>query len=291
MKERQAFVILFLAPVIWGITFSFQSEVSGVLGTFTFNGIRTLIGFIVLLPILIKILGKHDKIYLAKLIKGGFLCGICLVTASAFQQFGIATSSAGKAGFITSLYTLFVPILSVFIGKKVPRKIWLCVLIAIIGAYMLCITGKDGITGGDLLILVCALCFAVHILVIDKVGKDLEGIDLSAVQFLFAGAINMVIAVFTETISFEAIKDSAFAIFYSGALSCGVGYTLQMVGQKYVAPTKATLVLSLESVFAAIGGALILKETMNIKQIIGCALVFTAVVLSQIEFDNHKKIK
>lgn len=291
MKEKHAFVLLFLAPVIWGITFSFQSEVSGVLGTFTFNGIRTLIGFLVLLPILIKILKKHDKAYFRKLMKGGALCGLCLVTASAFQQFGIGTSSAGKAGFITSLYTLFVPILSVFAGKKISKKIWLCVLLAIVGAYMLCITGESGITKGDLLILICALCFAIHILVIDRVGKDLEGIDLSAIQFLFAGLLNMIIAVFSEPISFEAIKDSAFAIFYSGALSCGVGYTLQMVGQKYVAPTKATLVLSLESVFAAIGGALILKETMNVKQIVGCALVFGAVILSQIEFDNNKNIK
>ncbi len=291
MKERQAFTLLFLAPVIWGITFSFQSEVSGVLGTFTFNGIRNLIGFIVLLPLIINNIKKNDKIYFAKLLKGGALCGLCLATASAFQQFGIGTSTAGKAGFITSLYTLFVPILSIFSGRKVQKKIWLCVLLAIVGAYMLCITGESGITHGDILILICALSFAIHILVIDKVGKDLEGIDLAAIQFLFAGIINMVIAVFTESIKIEPIMDSAFAIFYSGALSCGVGYTLQMVGQKYVAPVKATLVLSLESVFAAIGGALILKETMNLKQITGCAFVFTAVILSQIEFDKHKAIK
>lgn len=291
MKEKQAFTLLFLAPVIWGITFSFQSQVSGVLGAFTFNGIRTLIGFLVLLPFLLKILKRHDRIYFKKLVKGGILCGLCLVTASAFQQIGIETSSVGKAGFITSLYTLFVPILSVFIGKKINKKIWLCVAVAIIGAYLLCMNGESGITKGDILVLICALCFAIHILVIDKVGKELEGIDLSAMQFLFGGLLNLVIAVFTETITMKAITDSAFAIIYSGALSCGIGYTLQMVGQKYVAPTKASLVLSLESVWAAIGGALILGETMNVKQIAGCALVFGAVIFSQIESKSNKKVK
>lgn len=288
MKERQAFLLLFIAPMIWGVTFSFQRQVSETLSPFWFNCIRTFLGFLVLLPLTIRIIRKHDGEYIRKLIKGGILCGLCLATASAFQQFGMGDSTAGKGGFITSLYTLFVPILSVLLKKRVPLKIWFCVALAIFGAFLLCINGETGIQKGDWLLLACAFFFAVHIMVIDTVGKDLEGIDLTAVQFITASIINLILALITEPVTAADIWNSRIAILYSGLLSCGIAYTLQTVGQKYVAPNKATLVLSLESAWAAIGGAIILKETMNWKQIIGCALVFSAIVISQADFRKDR---
>lgn len=288
MKERKAVLLMLLASFLWGLTFAFQSKASSVIGPFMFNGIRNIIGVIVLLPLIFKNLKNKDRAYFLRILKGGFFCGIFLMTASAAQQIGIGMTSAGKTGFLTSLYTLFVPIFSVFLKKSVPLKIWLCVAVAIVGSFFLCINGDKGISQGDLWVLLCAVLFAFQIMCIEKFSKDVDGIDLSAMQFLVAGIINLIVGFFTETISLSIISDALIPILYSGIFSCGVAYTLQIIGQKYVPATKATLALSLESAWAAVGAAIILGERMSGKELFGCVLVFAAVVLSQLEFKKSK---
>lgn len=281
MKERNAVILLFFAPLIWGFAFVFQSLASGKIGDLYFTSIRMFIGFIVLLPFMIKIVKRHDKQYFKRLIISGILCGIPLSLATSIQQFGIAYTTVGKAGFITSLYTLFVPIISLLRGQKISKKIWFCVGIAIIGAYLLCASGETGITKGDLIILSCAVFFAIQITVLDITVKNLEGLDLSAVQFFVTSLITFIFAFFTESITAQQIKITIIPILYAGVFSCGLAYTFQTIGQKYVSPTKATLILSLESAWSAIGGALILHQYLTFKELIGCAMIFFAVIISQ----------
>lgn len=294
MKERSAIILLLLASLFWGFTFVFQSEAADLIGAGIFNASRMIIGFIVLSPLVIKILKKHkgDKSYVKKLMFGGFVLGLVIAFASYLQQLGIGMTTTGKAGFITSLYSLFVPILAIFIGRKTSTKTWVCVVIGLCGAFLLSINGDHGISKGDALLFFCALLFAIQIIVIDVCGKDLDGVDLSAFQFLFGGLFSFIIALFSEEeISFTVLKVAIVPILYAGIFSCGVAYTLQIIGQKYIHPAKATLVLSLESVWAALGGALILHESMSIKEIIGCVLLFAAVVISQISFNFKFKQK
>lgn len=292
MKERNAALLLFLASILWGFTFVFQNQAADVIGAGTFNAIRMTIGFIVLLPLFIPIIKRHkdDKEYIRTLFKGGFILGIIIAAASFSQQIGIGLTTAGKAGFLTSLYSLIVPVLAIFTGKKTNFKTWNCIIVGLVGAFLVSINGDRGITGGDLLLFLCALLFAFQIIIIDIVGKKLEGIDLSALQFLFGGFFSLIFALFAkEEISVEVIKLAAVPILYAGIFSCGVAYTLQIVGQKYMHPAKATLILCLESVWAAVGGALILKETMTFKEGLGCALIFSAVIVSQLPSKVKKR--
>lgn len=284
MKERTAVLLMLLASFIWGITFAFQSQAADVIGPFMYNGIRFVLGFIVLLPFVVKILKKHkdNPQYVKNLIKGGLACGLCLASASIAQQAGIAYTTAGKAGFITSLYTLFVPVFSIVLGKKVSKKLWLCVLSGLVGAFLMSINAEHGISYGDILIFICAVLFALQIMVIDRVGKDLEGIDLSAVQFLFSGIICLILGLFIEPFEISMVRSAVIPILYAGIFSCGVAYTLQIIGQKYVQPTKATLALSLENAWSAVGGAIILGERMTAKEFCGCLILFASVIIAQL---------
>ena len=284
MKEQKAILLLLLTSLIWGLAFVAQSVSSESIGPFTFNGIRMLIGAIVLVPFALPIMKKHkgDSAYWKNAIRGGMLCGLCLGAAAVTQQFGIASSGAGKGGFITSLYIVIVPFMSVILGQKIRKGIWLSAVIAIIGMYLLSIGEGFSISEGDIYLIICAFLFALHIMVVDATGKKTDGIVLSMFQFLTAGILCSIGAIF-EKPQMNAILSAWLPILYAGAFSCGIAYTLQVVAQKYVRPSRAVFALSLESVWAAIGGALILAERLSAREIAGCALVFAAVLVAEIE--------
>ena len=288
MKENKAVALLLLASFIWGFTFAFQSQAADTIGPFMYNGIRMCIGFLVLLPLVVKILKDKDKAYFRSLLFHGFVCGILIGSASMVQQIGIKYTTAGKAGFITSLYTLIVPLLSLLVGKKVSLKIWLCVLGGLVGAFLLSIKSEGGIGKGDAIIFGCAVLFALHIMYIDRYGKAFNGIDLSALQFITAGILCLAIGSFTETTTLDNVKNALVPILYAGIGSCGIAYTLQVVAQKYVQPAKATLALSLESAWSVVGGAIILHEVMSGRELLGCAVLFISVVIAQLPEKGRK---
>lgn len=282
MKEQKAILLLLLTSLIWGLAFVAQSVSSESVGPFTFNAIRMLIGALVLVPFALPLIKAHkgDKAYWQDAIKGGVLCGLCLGAASVTQQFGVALSGAGKGGFITSLYIVIVPFMSLACGQKIRKSIWVSAATAIIGMYLLSIGEGFSISRGDVYLIACAVLFALHIMVIDKTGKNTDGIILSLFQFLTAGILCSAGMLFEQPSS-AAILEAWLPILYAGALSCGVAYTLQVIGQKYVRPSRAVFALSLESVWAAIGGALILSERLSPKELAGCIMVFIAVLIAE----------
>ena len=282
MKEQKAILLLLLTSLIWGLAFVAQSVSSESVGTFTFNGIRMLIGAAVLLPFALPYIRKHkgDREYWKNAVRGGILCGLCLGAASVTQQIGVGESGAGKGGFITSLYIVIVPFMSLATGQKIRRSIWLSALIAIAGMYLISIKEGFTVSSGDLWLIACAVLFALHIMVIDRTGKDTDGIILSLFQFLTAGLLCSV-GMIAEKPEPSAILSAWLPILYAGAFSCGIAYTLQVIGQRYVRPSRAVFALSLESVWAAIGGMLLLSEKLSLREGIGCALVFAAVLIAE----------
>lgn len=287
-------LLLLLTAFIWGVAFVAQSVGGDAVGCFTFNGVRSLIGGIVLIPVIIflddrkkKELGtenfteqKGDK---KTLITGGICCGIMLCIASNFQQFGISFTTVGKAGFITAMYILIVPILGLFMKKKVGVKVWAGVVLAVIGLYMLCMTSERfSLSKGDFLVLICAFFFSLHILIIDHFSPKCDGVRLSCIQFFVCGFLSMITAFIFEAPSFGAILSGWLPILYAGVLSCGVAYTLQIIGQKNMDPTVASLILSLESVFSVLAGWVILNQTLSVRELLGCALMFLAIILAQL---------
>ena len=217
------------------------------------------------------------------LILGGVCCGVMLCIASNFQQFGISFTTVGKAGFITAMYILIVPILGLFMKKRVGAKVWLGVVLATIGLYMLCMTSEAfSLSKGDFLVLICAVFFSLHILIIDYFSPKCDGVRMSCIQFFVCGIICMVLAFIFETPSLRAILSGWLPILYAGVLSCGVAYTLQIVGQKNMDPTVASLILSLESVFSVLAGWVILHQTLSMRELLGCVLMFLAIILAQL---------
>lgn len=299
-------LMLLATSAIWGFAFVAQSKGGDVLGPFTFNAVRSLIGGLVLQPVIFLLdrmgYGKKpvDKTQRRKLLIAGSLIGFILFIATNSQQLGITYGrSAGKAGFITACYLIFVPILGLFLGKKCGIHIWIAVAVAMTGIYLLSVTGTLGFTWPDALLLLSAFSFAIQILLIDHFVADTDGIRLAAIQFLSCGALTLIPMVLFETgISadsvngwLEAFADPAgwISILYAGIMSCGVAYTLQIVGQSNVEPTLASLMMSFESVFCLLGGWLILSERLSFRQITGCVLVFAAILLAQFgEFRLNK---
>ena len=280
-----------LAALIWGLAFVAQSVGADLVGPFTFNAARAFIGFLFLLVICLALRLReksaaqkktYSSRYYKDLIIGGLCCGIALTLAVNLQQKGLETTSSGKAGFITALYIVLVPIAGLFLKKKAPRLIWLSVAIAVVGLYFLSISGSVSITVGDLYMLVCALCFTGHIMVIDHFTNRVSGIELSCVQFLVVSVISAVGMLATETPSWEGLVACAIPLLYVGVLSSGVGYTLQILAQKGSNPTVVSLLMSLESVFATVFGAIILHEAMSGREYFGCVLMLIAVVLAQL---------
>lgn len=264
---------------------------------FTFMAARNVFGVITLLPVIWVL--HHRQIALKKpkntfmpdkiTLIGGIWCGIVLVVADGFQQVGIVYTTAGKAGFITALYIIIVPFMGVVIGKRIRKIIWLCVVLSIVGFYLLCINEKLSISKGDLLELFCAVFFALHIMVIDYfLEKGADSVKMSCLQFCVAGILVFVVTMTLETPTLSGLWAAKWPILYAGVLSSGVAYTLQIVGQKYTEPTIATLIMSLEAVFAAVTGWLLLQEAMTAKELFGCALVFTGVILAQIPLPTNR---
>ena len=287
-------LLLLLTSFIWGVAFVAQSVGGEAVGCFTFNGVRSLIGAFVLIPVIYfldnqkkKELGK-DKFLDQKgdsktLLLGGVCCGVMLCIASNFQQFGISFTTVGKAGFITAMYILIVPILGLFMKKKMGVKVWFGVVLATIGLYMLCMTSESfSLSQGDFLVLICAGFFSLHILIIDYFSPKVDGVRMSCIQFFVCGIISVIIAFIFESPSLSSIVSGWLPILYAGVLSCGVAYTLQIVGQKNMDPTVASLILSLESVFSVLAGWLILNQTMTLREFSGCGLMFLAIILAQL---------
>ena len=296
MKKEQMknSLLLLLTAFIWGVAFVAQSVGGEAVGCFTFNGVRSLIGAIVLIPVIFFLDGQkkkelgEEKFLEQKgdkktLILGGICCGVMLCIASNFQQFGISFTTVGKAGFITAMYILIVPIFGLFMKKKVGAKVWIGVVLATIGLYMLCMTSESfSLSKGDFLVLICELFFSLHILIIDYFSPKVDGVRMSCIQFFVCGVISTAIAFVTESPSLHSILSGWLPILYAGVLSCGVAYTLQIVGQKNMDPTVASLILSLESVFSVLAGWVILNQTLSGREILGCILMFLAIILAQL---------
>ncbi|MCQ2469164.1 MAG: DMT family transporter [Ruminococcus sp.] len=282
--------MLLTASLIWGTAFVAQSEGMNYVEPFTYNAMRTLLGGFVLIPVILAFKAAERRKntpktqYSAKnTAVGGICCGVFLFIASSFQQAGIAGTTAGKAGFITALYILLVPIIGIFFRRKVPVRMWLFVVIAIIGFWLLCIKENFSISHGDVLVLICAVFFAGHIMVIDFFNsKNTDVMVMACIQFFTAGILMTAGMFLFEKPSAEGIISAKYTILYAGIMSSGVAYTLQMIGQRYTEPTAATLLMSLESVFAALSGWLILHEGFSVKEFTGCVLVFAAVILAQL---------
>ncbi len=292
-------LLLLLAAAIWGSAFVAQSVGMDYIEPFTFNGIRQIIAAVVLVPVAYIFVNRDRRIAQSKEgytepteeekkksvrthVIGGFWCGVCLFVASSLQQVGIQYTTAGKAGFVTALYILIVPILGLFFKKRVRPIVWLGVVIAAVGLYLLCMKGGFGLEKGDFLVFLCAIGFSVHILVIDHYSPKTNGVALSCIQFAFAGLFALPPMFLLENPEMTYIFMAWKPILYAGILSGAGGYTLQILGQKNTDPTVASLLLSLESVFAVISGMIILHEMMTGREILGCVLMFAAIILAQL---------
>ena len=285
-------VLLLITAIIWGVAFVAQSVGMDYIGPFTFNCVRNIIGGVVLIPciwFLNKWKGKESPAEKKEknedrktLLIGGTCCGIALCLASNMQQIGIQYTTVGKAGFITALYIIIVPIMGIFLKKKCGIQVWISVVIALAGFYLLSV--KDGfrLEAADAYLLCSAVLFSIHILVIDYFSPKTDGVKMSCIQFFVCGILSGVVMLFTETPTLENIFAAWLPILYAGVLSCGVAYTLQIVGQKDFNPTIASLILSLESVFSALAGWVILKQALTGREMLGCVLIFCAIILAQI---------
>lgn len=295
-KQLRGSGFLLLATLIWGSAFVSQSVGMDYIGPFTFQAVRCLLAVIGLLPVILVMdrFKKDGKSFSRrwadrKLWKAGLLCGIPLFLACNLQQVGLVDTDAGKSGFLTAMYIVIVPVLGIFLKKKPTVMVPISVTLAVAGLYCLSCVGVSSISAGDLLTLGCALMFAVQITLIDIFAKDMDALRLNAIQSLVCSVLSAIVMLITEQPTWKAIGDCSLPLAHAGFLSMGAAYSLQILGQKDLEPAAASLIMSLESVFAVIFGMLILKETMTFWEIIGCVLVFIAVILSQIPVKCKQK--
>lgn len=287
-------LLLFLTATIWGVAFVAQSVGMDYMEPFTFNAVRNLIGAVVLLPCIGLLNRKNGKDngegHKKTLIIGGISCGVLLFVASNLQQFGIQYTTVGKAGFITAMYIVLVPVFGIFLHKKAGLKIWAAVALAVAGLYLLCMTdGSFSLQMGDLLVLACAVVFSFHILVIDYFSPKVDGVKLSCIQFFTCAVLSAIGMLLFEELKLSQILAAWVPILYAGVMSCGVAYTLQIIGQKGMNPTVASLILSLESVVSLLAGWVILGQKLSKRELAGCALAFAAIILVQLPSKVHKK--
>lgn len=284
-KQLSGVIALSGATVIWGSAFIAQSVGMDKIGPFTFQAVRCFLAVVFLFPAS-ALFSKGKPFWKSwadpALWRSGVICGLALFAASSLQQIGLVYTDAGKAGFLTAMYIVFVPFLGLFLGQKPGRNALLSLIPAIVGLYLLSCTSVSGINKGDVLLLLCAVAFSVQILLIDRHCAGLDGLKLNCIQALVAAVLSVPWALLTETVDASRIAACWLPLGYAGVLSMGVAYTLQIVGQKRVAPSAAALLMSLESVFAALFGWLLLHETMTRAELLGCVLVFAAVVISQL---------
>lgn len=297
MKQQiKSSLILLLTATIWGVAFVAQSVGMEYIGPFTFNAIRCVLGGLVLIPVILLLNRKKEagaetgtKENKRILWTGGIACGVILCIASNLQQFGIMEASVGKSGFFTALYIVMIPVIGIFIGKRPGIKLWFCVALAVVGMYLLCMKeGSFTIERADIMLLLCALVFSFHILVVDYFSPKVDGVKMSCIQFFVCGVLSAVGMLFTETPDISNIQAAWLPLLYAGLLSCGVGYTLQIVGQKGINPVIASLIMSLESVISALAGWVILGQVLLPKEILGCVLMFVAIIITQIPIGNKK---
>lgn len=284
-------VLLILTAFIWGCAFVAQSVGMDFVGPFTFNGTRCIIGGIVLIiaNIVFDAVKKKNGTYKEpsasekkELLKGGIICGIIIFAASTIQQFGIAQTTVGKAGFISVLYILIVPFLGILLKQKLPKMIWICCTLALCGLYLLCMTESFSLSKGDFTVLVSAIAYAIHIIAIDHFAPKVDCVKLSCIQFLIAGAVSVIFMFIFENPDIEKIFEAWLPILYAGALSGGVGYTLQTVAQKWTKPSVASLLMSFESVFAVLAGAVLLHQIPSLREIAGCLFMFASIIIIQL---------
>ena len=298
-RQLRGGAMLMLTALIWGTAFVAQSVGMDYLGPCAFTATRNFIGCVALLPVIalasrMRSGAQPEEAAPAPgkkaLFGWGAACGLLLGGATLLQQAGMQTASAGKAGFLTALYIVIVPVLGIFLGRRPGLKVWMGVVLALVGAYLLSVKGGAGIASGDLLVIASAVVFSLHILVIDSVPAGVDGVRLSCVQFLVAGVFALVLALFLESFTWRDILSAWVPLLYTGVVSSGVGYTLQILGQRTVNPTVASLILSLESVFAALAGWAILGQALSLRDLFGCALVFVAVILAQLPSKKGRAI-
>ena len=297
-KKNQLIGTLFLlsAAILWGFSFVFQNEGVDIIDPYAFNGIRSLVGAIALLPVIfiLTILAKKNGTYkkptkadTKQLLIAGFWCGLALCLAGTLQTLGIK-QGAGESGFITTIYIVFVPILSVFLHQKIERRVWLSVMMCFVGLYLLC--GSFALNVNQIYLLLCAFFFAIHILVVDHYAPKVDGVKLSALQFLVVGIIDCFIMLFVDIPTLSEVAECFWPnIFYMGVVSCSIAYTFQIIGQKHITPSLGSLLMSLESVFAVIGGWLLQGDALSKYQIIGCAIIFVAIIIVQLPSKRTKK--
>ena len=283
--NRLAIILLFVTAAIWGLSYSAQAKAMDTMSPLMFVFLRYLLGTLMLVPAILFFRKRPDK----KLISGGIICGICLAGGEILQQFGLLYTSAGKAGFLTALYVIMIPVIGVFIHKKSTWPIWCASLLSIVGTYLLCTDDSFGTIGnfGDILMLICALFFAFQFISITKFAPGADALQLSAVQFATVAVVSGIAApIAGETCTFSNIAQTVGPLLFCGLIAIGIACTIQIAAQKYVHPATASIILSTASVFAVLWGWLLQNERYSLINLIGCGIIFTAVVLVQIP---HKK--
>ena len=284
---------LLVCAAIWGSAFVAQSVGAEYVGAFTFLAVRNWIAVVFLIPVIFvrdTILKKRGRPSVRPanrtqrrfLLMGGAACGFFLCAASAFQQVGIRYTTTAKAGFITALYVVIVPILSVFFGKSVKSRIWMCVALAVLGLYLLCMRGELSLSFGDGVVLVCAFLFACQIMTVDYFAPQVDTVRLSQTQFLVTALLSTVCMLLFEDLSTDSLIRALPSIAYAGVMSSGVAYTLQIIGQQNLNPAIASITMSLESVFAALAGWIVLGQSMTVRELAGCVLMFAAIIFAQL---------
>lgn len=303
-NEKKLGIMAFLfTSCIWGFAFVAQKSAMDHIGPLTMNGLRSLLGAIFLVPVILiadlikgkkpSLLGVKGKAESKFLIKGGILCGIFMTAASTLQQIGVQNTTIGKAGFLSVLYIVIVPVITLCFGKKIGWNCWSGVGIALVGMFLLCFNladlGDFSVNKGDLIVISCSIFFAIHILVIDKYSPYTDSLRLSFMQFVVCAVVCLTLAFIFENPQWDGIKAAWFSLFYAGVVSCGVGYTLQVVGQKYVPAHIAPMLMALECVFSLLADWIFFKQVMNAQEYIGCFLLFVAIILAQTDFSKFKK--
>lgn len=295
-KELKASIMLFITSIIWGLAFVAQAQGMEHIGPFTFTAARSLVA-IIFLYLTYVFFNKTSKSYreqkfdMKRTIRGGVLCGLVFTFGINFQQIGLVYTTAGKASFLTALYIVFIPIIGLFYGKKINKKLQLCIVLAMIGTYLMSVKGSLSMNIGDLITIFGSIVFAIHILMLSEFSKDTNAVLVSLIQFAVCGFFSLIAALIFEGIEIDAILKSYLAILYVGILSSGVGFTIQLMALKELDPVVASMISSLESVFGAVFGWLILSQSMSEREIIGGIIIFVATLIAQLPIEVYLQKK
>lgn len=295
-REFKSSIMLFFTSIIWGLAFVAQTQGMEFIGPFTFTAVRSFVA-IIFLYLTYLFFNKTSKSYreqkfdMKKTIRGGILCGLVFTFGINFQQFGLVYTTAGKASFLTALYIVFIPIIGLFFGKRINRKLLLCIVLAMLGTYLMSVKGSLSMNRGDFITIMSAIVFSIHILMLAEFSVDTNAVLVSLFQFAVCGIISFIAALVFEEINISAILKSYIAILYVGVLSSGVGFTIQLMALKELDPVIASMISSLESVFGAIFGWLILSQSMSEREIIGAVIIFIATLIAQLPIESYLKKK